>query len=59
MAPSLIVGVSPSYRPSLVVILRASHEQDAMARREHDEGGNPDHTRGKGRGQTKEWEHEH
>jgi len=39
--------------------LRASHEQDAMARREHDEGGNPDHTRGKGRGQTKEWEHEH
>jgi len=39
--------------------LRASHEQDAMARRERDEGVNPDHTRGKGRGQTKEWEHEH
>ncbi len=39
--------------------LRASHEQDAMARRERDEGVNPDHMRGKGRGQTKEWEHEH
>ncbi len=37
--------------------LRASHEKDTV--RERDEGATQDHARGKGRGQTKEWGHDH
>jgi len=39
--------------------LRASHEQDAAAQRTRDEGMPQDYARGKGRGQTKEWGHDH
>ena len=39
--------------------LRAGHEQDAVVQRVRDESVSPDHARGKERGQTKEWGHDH